>query len=254
MLNLPKVIAVIIIVIAAALSHVATYAATSYSTLAMKAERFYSQREWASAAAMFALMLDERPRDYSLYARAIVATAMIPDSVGEMQLIDKAFTELCPVDSLFNGVKRATFAIGQTALCERLLEKVKRSYPWTQRIVDAQLLDYYVFRHAARKMLEYSDIMLSGSTDSTKFLRAKAQALLLLGRNREAEIELNRIIELDPGDIETLVTLGFLYLAEDQKSGSQEQQEHAASLLGRAYKLHPTPYLDRLLHRLHGGN
>lgn len=251
MLNRPK--AFIIIVIAAALSHVA-YAATSYSTLAMKADRFYSQREWASASAMFDLMLDERPRDYSLYARAIVAAAMIPDSVGEMQLIDKAFTELCPVDSLFNGVERASFAIGQTALYERLLEKVKRSYSWTQRIVDARLLDYYVFRRAADKMLEYSDIMLSGSPDSIKFLRAKAQALLLLGRNREAEIELNRIIELDPDDIETLVTLGNLYLLEGHRSGNQEQKTHAVSLLGRAYKLHPTPYLDRLLHQLYNDN
>lgn len=222
----------------------------SFNTIAIKAERFYAQKEWASASAMYELMLDERPRDYSLYAKAIVSAAMVPDTIEEMNLVDKAFANLCPVDTLFNRVEKASFAIGQSTLYEQLLLKVKTAYPWTRRLVDARLLDYYSFRNAASDMLAYSDIMLAGAPDSPKFLMIKARALLLSGRNRDAEIILNRLIELNPDNVQALIMLGNYYLIEHEKNGNDALLTRAKDLLRRANTLEPTPYLEATLQSL----
>lgn len=245
MLNRIRLIISVLIYIA--VTSTASGTTRGFNSISLKAERFYSQKEWASASAMYELMLDERPRDYSLYAKAIVSAAMVPDTLEEMSLVDKAFTNLCPVDTLFNRVAKASFGIGQTKLYEQLLLKVKEAYPWTRRLVDARLLDYYSFRNAASDMLEYSDIMLAGAPDSSKFLMIKARALLLAGRNREAEIILNRLIELNPDNVEALVMLGNYYRIEHEKNGNDALLERATDLLRRANTLKPTPYLESTL-------
>lgn len=44
----------------------------SYEATAVKAGRFFKYREWANAAAMYELMLEEQPKVCDTYAHAIV--------------------------------------------------------------------------------------------------------------------------------------------------------------------------------------
>lgn len=67
---------------------VAANAATP--SLLTKAERFYSQEDWASAAAMYSLLIDENPDSTGYYARAITAQGMRNDTTAQMQLMRMA--------------------------------------------------------------------------------------------------------------------------------------------------------------------
>ena len=99
--------------------------ATDYNSLAVKADRFYQYDEWASALAMYQLMLDKRPDAADTYCHAIVAASMekLPDE--PMRLLEQSLNARVPLDSIYNGVQRLAFEQGDARLYEKFLEDVE---------------------------------------------------------------------------------------------------------------------------------
>ena len=82
-----------------------------YATLDSKARRFAAHGEWASASAMYSLMIEEMPADASLYSRAIVAEGMLENMDAEIRVLHEALQHGVVIDSLFAGVKRESISL-----------------------------------------------------------------------------------------------------------------------------------------------
>lgn len=227
-------------------------AATDYATLGLKASRFYDYKEWASASAMYGLMLEQRPDVASTYARAIISSDMAGEPVSDrMKLLSRSMEARIPLDSIFSAICRDAFDIGQASIYENLLIDLKGYYPWMTRSIDNYLLQYYTFRSDGPKMIEYSLIMLKGMPENTVFLSALAHGYMLTGRDTEAMETYRTILEYSPHDYLSLLNLGNYYylLAHDEHSDT-EAPMLARRYLSEANRLHPTPYVTRLLARL----
>ena len=61
----------------------------NYETRIARAERFFKYKEWGSALAMYHMLLNERPNEVEPYYKAIVASAMIGDSITQMDLLEQ---------------------------------------------------------------------------------------------------------------------------------------------------------------------
>lgn len=214
--------------------------AVTYDELAAKADRFYRHAEWLSALAMMHLMLDERPDEVPVQARAIVAAGMTADSVAQLRITRLAIDRHIPFDSLFHSVEKAALAQGRPAIYTGYLERVAAAEPWLARSIDSYLLSFYTFRRNAEGMIRYSRKMLDGMPDNLRFLKILADGYMTGAQWDNAVSVLDRILELSPDDTGSLLSLGNYYLAIGDRP-------RALPYLRRAYDIHPTPYLEKIL-------
>jgi cytochrome c-type biogenesis protein CcmH/NrfG len=80
--------------------------------------------------------------------------------------------------------------------------------------------------------------MLNGLPDSKDYLNALATGYIDNDQPDMAAETWQKVLELYPNDYQTLVNLGNVYLELGDES-------RAHDYLGRAYRLHPTPYLNK---------
>ena len=215
-------------------------AALTYDELAVKADRFYRHAEWPSALAMMHLMLDERPADIDVRARAITASSLMGDTVAQIAMTRAAIDLHIPFDSLFSHVETAMLAQGSAPLYAAYLERVAVAEPWLSRSIDSYLLRFYNFRQNPAGMITYSRKMLAGMPDNVDFLHILANGYMLDGRMDQAVTTLDRILELAPDDTDALLNLGNYYLLIGNR-------EKALPYLRRACEIHPTPYLRSII-------
>lgn len=224
--------------------------ASDYGTIAMKADRFFAQKEWMSAAAMFTVMLDEQPRNADTYGKAIVTAGMRRMPAEQSQLMDRALDYHVPFDSVFSAVERVSFSLGQTSMYEDFLNLVKHDKPWLGRSIDAYLLRYYVFRRNADGMIRCSEKMLEGLPDDVNFLSILAQGLLIKGDFKGAMATYERILTVSPDNYEALLYLGNYYKDRAEADGSYAAR--ARECLVKAQAIRDTPYLAAAIARLDG--
>lgn len=244
-----------LLIIVASLLPATTLAVSPYPTLEAKAGRFFNYEEWASAAAMFDLMLEERPTVASTYGRAIVANGMLNQQQEQTRLTAMALDNHIPFDTIFSNVREWSYHIGQPKLFENYLLANRSAHPWMQRTINGYLLKYYAFRNNGARMTEYARIMLEGAPDNISFLTTLADGLMLTGDYTEGIATYRHILELDPYNYSTLLILGNWYAGHTPDSDSAEQsilpdKRKAIDYLSRAESLHPTPYVTALLEKL----
>lgn len=226
--------------VATIISAVSVAPQRSFDTLAVRADRFFNQKEWASASALYTLMIDQRPDSAALYGRAITAAGM-RNEVGEQQmLLRKALQSKVPLDSLFNSVAHSSFALGQSNLLERFLIMSAESEPWMSRKIDAQLLAYYTFRRNGEAMIEYASKLIKGAPDNENFGMRLAEGLLIEGRTDEAASAFRNLLDHHPQSLDALLYLGEIAL-------EQSDTAMARAYLERARDICDSPRLQTIL-------
>lgn len=230
----------LIVTIIAAVMALNMSAAGDYRLTEAKAHRFFDNREWASAQALYGLMLEQEPGVAGTYSRAIVASAMLGDTVSTSDLLSRAMSHGVKVDSLFEAVRSTAFEISAPQVYEHFMLRSQSDCPWLARAIDGQLLDYYLFRDNGEKIVFFANRMLAGLPDSTHFLACLAQGHALQGDFETAVAVWKRILAIDPSDYDTLLNLGN-YMAISGK------EAEAREYLGRAEAIRPTPYVARSL-------
>ena len=234
------------------LSCMAIYA-FDYATAARKARRFFEHREWASASAMYDLMLDHRPYVADTYSYAIVSAAMRADSADEMRLLEQAMHNSIPFDSVMNGVFDVALASGNIETHEEFLLNAQQCYPWLARAIDRFLLDYYCFRNDGVRMVRYSNLLLEGLPDNIEFMTTLAQGYLLNGEADSAITIYRRVIELDPDNFNALVSVGNYCVScinDAPEDCVPAIRQEARAMLQHAYALKPTPFVAKILKNL----
>lgn len=221
--------------------------ATDYSVIDSRAKRFFNQQEWASASAMYDLMIEQRPSVCENYGYAIVSAGMRNDTLSQISLMERSMNNHIAFDTLFQSVKKVSFSIGQSLLYEDFLLRVKSHYQWLARGIDNYLLEYYVFRNNAPQTITYSRIMLEGMPDNIKFLTYLANGLMQNGQADEAIKTYKKIIDINPNDFNALLNIGNYYLLT---ATSTNDQKIALNYFIRAQKIKSTPYIDNAINSL----
>lgn len=217
--------------------------ATDYQRLENKAKRFFDYREWASANAMYLLMLEQNPRDTQTYAHAVVAEMMTGDTIQALDMATRCMNyEIAPADFL-SDIRNVSFSIGNGRLYEEYLLKIKKTYPWYTRIADNFLMQYYGFRQNGPELIKYADTMLQGLPDDRDFLRMLARGQLLDGNTRAALDTWEKTIRLYPDDYDTTLDLANTFDALDNRAEALKWME-------RAFQLRPTPYVRQRIETL----
>lgn len=217
------------------------HAATSYQTLQQKAARFFGLGEWASASAMYSLMLDQKVDDPDVVGHAIVAAGMVGETDAQISLLTRALNAHLPIDSVLRATETASFDAGQTSLYEQFLFSVKEHEPWLSRVVDAYLLNYFTWRDNGPGIVRMSRVMLAGLPDSEQFLYSLAHGQLLCGDIAGAIATYRRIVKLNPKAYDALLYLGNYYIEADST------RSLGRDYLRRAQAIAPTPYVDQTL-------
>ena len=182
-----------------------------YRTALRKADDHFANEEWREAIVMYDLLLERRPSRVKTYVDAVVSSAMLNDSSSVMAYVVRSEKQGVSRDSLFSGVDACSRAIGHTAVYEQVLLLVKKEQPWFTRVANNYLLGYYSFRRDAPKMIEIADELLAVMPDHIGYLRAKAEALLLLGAHEKALAVQQSILKIDSLDFDANVFMGSYY-------------------------------------------
>ena len=216
-----------------------------------KALRFYNQQEWASASAMFYLLIEEDDATVSDYAHAIVAAEMQNDTASAMSLTEKSIAFEIAIDSSFYHVRQLSFAQGMTGMYENYLLQVKQYIPWMRRVADSYLMDYYTFRNNGPMMISYSELMLKGLPNDVRFLSTLARGYLIENQTDKAIETYLQILEVDPGNYKTMLILGnYYYDLYRANPDNIEYKNDAVKYLTDASAIQTTPYVQNLLHSL----
>lgn len=219
------------------------YAQTDYERVEAKSKRFFENKEWASAIAMYILMLEQQPKAADTYAHAAVAYTMTGDTINAVELVPRSMAYAVPLDSLLENVRRVSFSIGRGDLYEDYLHEIKSTYPWLSRVADNYLMKYYAFRQNGPELIRYARVMLSGLPDSREFLRMLAHGLLLTGDTRGAIGAWLKVTDIYPDDYDTTLDLANCYAALGDKT-------EALSWMKRALDLRSTPYVLSQIQKL----
>lgn len=237
-----------VILAASSLMASSVWAVSPYPELKIKAERSFDFGEWASASAMFDLMLEEQPAVPQTYGQAIVANAMCGSSERTMELMTRALDNHIPFDTVFTNVRQWSYHIGKPVLFENFLKRNREVHPWMRRTVNAYLLKYYAFRRNGAAMVEYAELMLDGASNNLEFLSIQADGYMLTGDFTTALSIYEKILTIDPNNYQTLLMLGNWYTLNQANYPSHRRA--AAEYLSRAYAINPTPYVKKLLSEL----
>lgn len=227
----------LVIILIVSIFGLSAYATADYKTTAAKADRFFDAGEWASAQALYSIMIDEQPKADSAYIKAIVAASAISDTVAASHFLTEAMKAGLSFTGLMNGVKSTAFAIGKANIYEEFLLRSQRDCPWLHRAIDAELLDYYSFRDNGARMIEYAEKMLVGLPESIEYLSLLADGYCLQA-DFDSAIEIwNKILGIKPDSYDTLLKIGNYYrIAGDEFQGQR--------YLAKAARLHPTPFVE----------
>lgn len=215
-------------------------AQADYQATQAKADRFFANREWGSATALYNYLLHEKPNDTDNYGRDIVASEMINDSIRSMQLLAQAMNYGAPLDSVLYMVRKYSFQVGADKLYENFMLQAAREYKWMERPLDAYLLRYYAFRKNAPKMTEYAQKMLKSTPNNVEFLSILAEAQLIQNKPQEAVATWKKILEADPENYHAILCLANYY-------DLYGEQADAASYFKKAYAIRHTPYVAEKL-------
>ena len=221
---------------------IAVSAENEYDQIESKARRFFDNREWASANAMYLLMLEEKPDIAGTYAHAVVAEMMLGDSLQALEMIPRSMENKVPFDSLLTKVRDVSFSIGKGNLYEDYLLKIKAKYDWLSRVADNYLMHYYAFRQNGPQLIAYAEMMLAGLPDNLTFLRMLAYGELIDGNTDGAIGTWKKIIELYPDDYDTILDLANCYEALGVNNEAQVWWKKAAAIKETPYiksKLEP---------------
>lgn len=229
----------ILILLAAVVAAAVTGASaqSDYERLEGKAARFFDNGEWASANAMYLLMLEQQPRRVETYGNAVVADIMAGDTAQALDMVPRAMSYEVPLDTLLHHVRQTSFSIGRGDLYEHFLLDIKSSYPWLSRVADNYLMKYYAFRQNGPELIKYAETMLSGLPDNLSFLRMLAHGRMLVGDAKGAETAWLRAVALYPRDYDTVLDLANYF---------DVTGDHVAALrwMERAATLRSTPYVE----------
>lgn len=210
------------------------------ATLGVRAERSFRWKEWSSAAAMYQLLLRDKPDSTDLYVHAIVASQMIPDTVACVELVERAMNNDLGLAPVLAGVKTLDFSIGEGDVYGQFLYTLRNAMPWMARGLDNELLNYYIFRSDGPMVEKYALKMLNGLPDSVEFLSALARGYMLQDKMEQASDIWKRILQLDPDNYETLLYLGNYYALKAMPS-------EALPILRRAEAIRHTPYVADMI-------
>lgn len=241
-----------VILVALLVGIVAEMRSADYEVLRSRSERFFGQQEWASASAMYDLMIEQQPKVVDTYCHAIVSAGMQSDTLSQIRLMRQSIKAHIAFDSIFKGVKRLSFQVKEGTLYEQFLNVIKRAEPWLTRSADRYLLDYYVFRNDAQKMIDYSKRMLSGLPNDEGFLSILAQGYMLNGQYAESVDTYRRILEISPNNYDALLRLGLYY--DSVANESDAARKEALKFLQRACKIKATPFINAKIARLSGAS
>lgn len=211
-------------------------AAADYNTTSIKAGRFFDDKEWASAQALYSLVIDSNPRADSAYVRAIVTSSLLNDSVMASHFLTEAMHAGLSFTRIMNGVREESFAIGEADVYVDFLLRSQKECPWLSRAIDDELLSYYHFRDNGKKTVCYAERMLAGLPDSVEYLSMLADGYCMEGDFTGAVEVWNKILDIAPDNYDTLLKLGNYYdLTGDRLQGR--------AYLDRAYEIYPTPFV-----------
>lgn len=237
-------IRIIAVIMAAALMWPARLpGANDNRVTAAKAERFFNNGEWASASAMYTLLIAESEADAGVFAHAIVAAEMMGDLSGETRLLNDALQRSMAFDSVMTLVHSISLRAGCIEAYERFLLNAQESFPWLGRAIDRYLLQYYTFRHNGPMMIRYAGLLLKGLPDDVGYLTTLARGYLYANDVGGATGVYRDILTIDPDNTEALTAVGLHAMMHGSK-------EVARECLGRAYRLRPTPYIASVLKNL----
>lgn len=236
---------VILTVAAVALSMVAA----DYGLTARKAARFFDNREWASASAMYELMLNEKPSEVETYALAIVAAYENADTLKAMNLFERAQANFIPFDSVLTATRRTSFAVGEPRLYEDFLLRVRQANPSIERPINAYLLKYYLFRHDGENIMKYAEIMSVGAPNAQEYVKAFNEGLRLTGRTDEMKFIAGDSGEM-PESFDELVNIGVTAMVLAEADSTGETRRFALKALTAANKIKTTPKLREYITNL----
>lgn len=215
-------------------------AQAGYDVTAGRAARSFEWKEWNSAAAMYELMLRERPDSLSSYTRAVAANQMLGNDEQAIDLVERAMAHGIGLSELLEQVRLTDFALGEGDRYGALLHRLTEAMPWMRRALDNELLRYYCFRDDGPNIVRYAKVMLAGLPESTEYLSLLARGYMLQGLDAEAADTWRKILAIDPDNYDTLLYLG-------NYCRMQGNDIEAEALLRRAAAIRRTPYLESLL-------
>ncbi len=215
-----------------------------YAVLSRRADRSFDGGEWASAAALYQLMLDLRPDSAGVYARGIVAAEMAADTLSTLNLTGRAMANGVGLAQLLERVRTTTFDLGRGDNYGVLLHRLRRNFSWMARAVDNELLEYYTFRDDGPMIVRYASMMLRGLPNSRDYRMLLARGYMLSGDDEAAARQRRSVVNDDPRCYDALIALGN-YLHQ------RGRDVEAGPLLTRAMELRPTPYVAAILDRIY---
>ena len=224
-------------IIAIACCTLAASAQVTYENTRAKANRFFDNSEWASAAAVYGLMLHERPSIPDTYGRAIVSYEMLDEEGRAMELLNSAMNHGVSLDSVLTNVQKHSYAIGQGPLYEQFINQAYAAHPWMQRPLDAYLLRYYTERRNGPMMVKVAQRMLQGSPDNINFMATEADGEMISGNTANAVEIWKKILAIAPDNYLAILQLANYYDLNGQGA-------EALPYFRRAKAIRATPYVD----------
>ena len=229
-----------------------------YDVLSERAERYFKYKEWGSALAMYQMMIIDRPDAVEPYYKAITAGAMLGDADVQMDMFVRTQQHGVSLDSLFNGVREVSFAMGAAKAYEEFLLLVKGRQPWLNRNVCVYLLDYYMYRNDSLNAREIAQELLEHTPDNVEYLKCLADACMELGDFGNMEKCFKRVLEIDNHDIDALIALGNYYAGvllgqiEDDliKYNREQLAKLSLEMLSKACNMRASSYLASLMARV----
>ena len=222
------------------------FAAAEEDALQTRAERAYRASDWASAQALYGVVCSRQPDNFRAAARAITAGLMRGDTASVEPLVEQTLSAVVPLDSLMNAFESEARGLGRADVYVATLHRLVDSLPYMRRPFNARLLNYYCFRQDADRIIEYSQLLLSGLPDTSRYLNPLAWGYALKGDMEQAIATWLRSINADPDNFEALVAAG--------NALAETNPEQALAFLLRANDINPSPYLNQTIHRLLSSN
>ncbi len=243
-----RALKVFFFVMGAAVLPLSANANGGYEKLKIKAERFYSYGEWESASAAYELILMQKFDDVDAYSRAITVKGILGRSDEQIAVVEQSQKNGISMMDIFKSVRMLSYSLGKPKIYESLLLIMKEKQPWMRRSINVMLAEYYSQRNNAPKMVAYADTLLSTRADDLFALRIKSRGQMLRDDYVSSVSTNDRIIALEPTDIEAYLNNGVYFFNMWKAAGMASDKSRAIHYLSKAYKLRNTPYLkDRLV-------
>ena len=196
--------------------------------LIQKSEEAFNSQRWKSAGTLYELLLKDSIHYTPYMAKALLANELAADETSTLRANELFMRNRFRMDSLLQDFSRLCIRLRHFDVFEESLGRMRKVMPENSDTLLYGMAKYRLFLREPQDVIRLAQIGQKEYPGNPTWLHLEANGWQLLGKSEKALPIYQRLLKVNPHDLEALLFEGNYYYLEGKAKMKQLEAEYEA--------------------------